>query len=257
MNGKEDVDNDLPIITENSAFSFIKDAFGISDDKHNELFEMTKSRDSPEIFVDSGNLNDSIDDNLPTKKLESFCNFTPNINNFRAIEAHCCLIKILLKHQLDLSQCPPYYWYGNFSFLARSLLSLHAESKYLTETNIAFTQLAAFTEIHKHHPLDLNTFSETFELIVHKSNTAETAATEKKLLDSAKIFIPACFGSITKMPQAIKQAQTGKISNDQLKTQDEFVIKMFWDSSKALRSEERRVGKECCSWCRSRWSPYH
>ena len=25
----------------------------------------------------------------------------------------------------------------------------------------------------------------------------------------------------------------------------------------ALRSEERRVGKECPSLCRSRWSPYH
>ena len=24
-----------------------------------------------------------------------------------------------------------------------------------------------------------------------------------------------------------------------------------------LRSEERRVGKECVSLCRSRWSPYH
>ena len=23
------------------------------------------------------------------------------------------------------------------------------------------------------------------------------------------------------------------------------------------RSEERRVGKECIAWCRSRWSPYH
>ena len=23
------------------------------------------------------------------------------------------------------------------------------------------------------------------------------------------------------------------------------------------RSEERRVGKECTSWCRSRWWPYH
>ena len=23
------------------------------------------------------------------------------------------------------------------------------------------------------------------------------------------------------------------------------------------RSEERRVGKECFGWCRSRWSPYH
>src|SRR3546814_19870927 len=26
---------------------------------------------------------------------------------------------------------------------------------------------------------------------------------------------------------------------------------------KAPRSEERRVGKECVSTCRSRWSPYH
>src|SRR3546814_20582703 len=28
-------------------------------------------------------------------------------------------------------------------------------------------------------------------------------------------------------------------------------------SAKGLRSEERRVGKECVSTCRSRWSPYH
>ena len=26
---------------------------------------------------------------------------------------------------------------------------------------------------------------------------------------------------------------------------------------RALRSEERRVGKECTATCRSRWSPYH
>ena len=29
------------------------------------------------------------------------------------------------------------------------------------------------------------------------------------------------------------------------------------DAAATLRSEERRVGKECTSWCRSRWSPYH
>ena len=29
------------------------------------------------------------------------------------------------------------------------------------------------------------------------------------------------------------------------------------DADKKGRSEERRVGKECTSWCRSRWSPYH
>ena len=30
----------------------------------------------------------------------------------------------------------------------------------------------------------------------------------------------------------------------------------FW-SMMMKRSEERRVGKECCLVCRSRWSPYH
>ena len=29
------------------------------------------------------------------------------------------------------------------------------------------------------------------------------------------------------------------------------------DRWRQLRSEERRVGKECQSVCRSRWSPYH
>src|SRR3546814_19095877 len=29
------------------------------------------------------------------------------------------------------------------------------------------------------------------------------------------------------------------------------------DDGNGLRSEERRVGKECVSTCRSRWSPYH
>src|SRR3546814_20494877 len=30
-----------------------------------------------------------------------------------------------------------------------------------------------------------------------------------------------------------------------------------WPLIARLRSEERRVGKECVSTCRSRWSPYH
>src|SRR3546814_3807516 len=31
----------------------------------------------------------------------------------------------------------------------------------------------------------------------------------------------------------------------------------LWDAAMQTRSEERRVGKECVSTCRSRWSPYH
>ena len=42
----------------------------------------------------------------------------------------------------------------------------------------------------------------------------------------------------------------GKIQTQRV---DDFVVELGPDS----RSEERRVGKECVSTCRSRWSPYH
>src|SRR3546814_5419571 len=32
---------------------------------------------------------------------------------------------------------------------------------------------------------------------------------------------------------------------------------LIWEAEDKWRSEERRVGKECVSTCRSRWSPYH
>src|SRR3546814_11548230 len=32
---------------------------------------------------------------------------------------------------------------------------------------------------------------------------------------------------------------------------------LYYDNEKLVRSEERRVGKECVSTCRSRWSPHH
>src|SRR3546814_12882280 len=34
-------------------------------------------------------------------------------------------------------------------------------------------------------------------------------------------------------------------------------IDLMDEAASRLRSEERRVGKECVSTCRSRWSPYH
>ena len=34
-------------------------------------------------------------------------------------------------------------------------------------------------------------------------------------------------------------------------------IEYYKETGEMLRSEERRVGKECLRLCRSRWSPYH
>src|SRR3546814_16047456 len=45
-----------------------------------------------------------------------------------------------------------------------------------------------------------------------------------------------------------------EILDDRAYEQAEAILAMMHDQ---LRSEERRVGKECVSTCRSRWSPYH
>ena len=38
---------------------------------------------------------------------------------------------------------------------------------------------------------------------------------------------------------------------------ENFVITKGMENCLYVRSEERRVGKECLRLCRSRWSPYH
>src|SRR3546814_12290293 len=44
-----------------------------------------------------------------------------------------------------------------------------------------------------------------------------------------------------------------RVGDDVPRRQDDVVI----EDPEPVDSEERRVGKECVSTCRSRWSPYH
>ena len=46
-------------------------------------------------------------------------------------------------------------------------------------------------------------------------------------------------------------------SREQLKLLGDYLGLCRSGALKELRSEERRVGKECLRLCRSRWSPYH
>ena len=51
------------------------------------------------------------------------------------------------------------------------------------------------------------------------------------------------FGDTARFPYGSKSVET--------------VTEFARQDSQFLRSEERRVGKECTIQCRSRWSPYH
>src|SRR3546814_9737167 len=56
------------------------------------------------------------------------------------------------------------------------------------------------------------------------------------------------FGTVHALPDGVAWFR-GPVA-DALTQSDEVVTEI-------IRSEERRVGKECVSTCRSRWSPYH
>src|SRR3546814_18881116 len=53
-----------------------------------------------------------------------------------------------------------------------------------------------------------------------------------------------------------RHLQARTLTQDQINV---FIHLTYGESGRVvpLRSEERRVGKECVSTCRSRWSPYH
>src|SRR3546814_17878434 len=51
------------------------------------------------------------------------------------------------------------------------------------------------------------------------------------------------------------ESATGKYPREAVNFMDSIIRSTETDP--AYRSEERRVGKECVSTCRSRWSPYH
>lgn len=232
-NLKKQADHDLPAVNEASVISYVKDAFGITENKHNECYERVRRKESPDIDDDGQNFDDS-GDSKPTRPPNIYCFITPKVNNFEALESHCCLMQILLKHELELSQTPRFYWPGKFSFLATTVLSVHSDSKYLTETNIAFAKWAAYAEVHQWHPLDLKIFLEILDSLI-EFNTGEVGTKAVTgLMTTAKVLLPACFGLTSNVVTGFKDPAYEKARVNELKSTDDQVIKMFWDAANKL-----------------------
>ena len=66
-------------------------------------------------------------------------------------------------------------------------------------------------------------------------------------------FVPS--GEPARVQNAVLQIDLRESPNDQ--PASEPLAAAFSGTSFVERSEERRVGKECATLCRSRWSPYH
>src|SRR5213082_653531 len=73
-------------------------------------------------------------------------------------------------------------------------------------------------------------------------------------------FLAACAAAVPAGAQEKKLAQTNGVDNSKMGAYRALAQHIYADFQKgdlagAARSEERRVGKECLTQCRSRWSP--
>ena len=67
--------------------------------------------------------------------------------------------------------------------------------------------------------------------------------------------LKAVADDLDRMAQDVRKAING--AGDALLNQNLEAAQAVIDGDIEIRSEERRVGKECLRLCRSRWSPYH
>lgn len=197
--------------------------------KHNELLDKIKAKTAPEVIINN-------DENVAETNGQSFCMLTLKTKNIEKIEAHCALLQILLKHELETSKIPQYFWNGKFNYIGTKILSLHSDFRFIEELNISFAKWAAYIEIHQHHPLNLNNFHKLLDSIVDKyKDDNECTAVASPRLSLAANFIPACFGFTGNIPNGVPEIDAKNRCSDQLKSKENDVIKLFWDSSYKLQ----------------------
>ena len=90
-----------------------------------------------------------------------------------------------------------------------------------------------------------------YQMLLHATNELAEGNLDVVIEGDAGVFMPIQ-KELCRIQQGFKKAVDEEVKNERMKT--ELVTNVSHD---LRRSEERRVGKECTSWCRSRWSPYH
>src|SRR3546814_2900316 len=89
---------------------------------------------------------------------------------------------------------------------------------------------------------------------VCSSDLPEEYLKSKRRLKSVSPAL-SCFRALWEFKQLKGGALPSTTNRDDLKMFTQIATQKH--KALSLRSEERRVGKECVSTCRSRWPPYH
>lgn len=126
--------------------------------------------------------------------------FSSGKNNQVAEQEHRHVRRILLLHELDLSQVTPYWWCGNFSPQGEQLLTQHIAQSGLGETEVSLCSYSVYAGVHQNHPLSFTLFSKLLEKLLKPLQTEVVSEEDMKLFwEATKKLLPSCFSIIRKI----------------------------------------------------------
>ncbi|XP_034475507.1 protein unc-13 homolog 4B isoform X2 [Drosophila innubila] len=115
-------------------------------------------------------------------------------------QEHKHLLKLLLMHELDVSQVTNYWWNGNFSTMAEAIRKQHAVQSGLSVFECALCQWHAYSTVHETHKLNFVLFNSILDILVPTINCLQNDSEDVKIFwDGAKRILPSCFSVLRKL----------------------------------------------------------
>ncbi|KAL0270000.1 UNVERIFIED_CONTAM: hypothetical protein PYX00_007554 [Menopon gallinae] len=110
------------------------------------------------------------------------------------------LLRLLLLHELENSKVEAYQWSGNFSSLAKDILTQHIAQSGLNSTAVTLAQWVEFSSVHVDHHLSFGLFQGLIEKLSRSIQFKTLSDDEIKLFwEGAKKLLPSCVNSIRKI----------------------------------------------------------
>ncbi|KAL1506494.1 hypothetical protein ABEB36_005849 [Hypothenemus hampei] len=135
--------------------------------------------------------------------------FSSGKNNQVAAQEHRHMRRIILLHELEMSQVSPYWWCGNFSPQGDQLLTQHIAQSGLSPTEVALCSYSVYAGIHQKHPLSFNLFSKLLEKLIKPLQTELVMEEDMNLLwDATRKLLPSCFSAIRKIRKKTTNEKT-------------------------------------------------
>ncbi|XP_049872647.1 protein unc-13 homolog 4B isoform X2 [Pectinophora gossypiella] len=127
-------------------------------------------------------------------------NFSAEKSSQVAAQEHRHLLRILLLHELDSSKVAPYWWCGNFSAPAESVLTQHTAQSGLTQNDNNLAQWSVYCAVTPDHPLSFALFNQLLDKLTKPLQAGLINEEDVKLFwDGAKKLLPTCFSHIRKL----------------------------------------------------------